>query len=588
MNKIKLVLPKFISYAYKCYKPYFYLAFINCIFMAAFTVYNAYFLSIIISFMEKGIYKNAIYIGLILVAANLLFNFLNKLFVKVINISKEKMEDAIDRDIAKRLMDTSFENLEDPSYLDLKERATMAVKNMGVVYQTITNIADTFQYAITLLGLGTIMILFDYKLIIVLLSAIVFNVFLVIISLKVQTSFYNSLIPINRKFFYYFSALLDEKTGKDYRMYSIGKFVENRFEKFIKASLGAMSKLMKSDAVISSSLEIVKYVEIALVYVLVAVKTFNEGLSISTFSLYIATAISFSTAVSAIIDKGMMLLQYENFAEPLMKLINVSEKEEKNGRLIFMGPIKTIEFKNVSFAYPKSENKVLDDISFKINEEEKISIVGLNGAGKTTMVKLLSGLYKPQKGEILVNGVDISLYKYNSYIKEISTVFQDFKLFAYSLKENILNTKNGSEEEAYKAACLAGLKEKIDSLPNGINTLYTKSYDEGGIELSGGEAQKVAIVRALSSRSSLIILDEPTAALDPLSEADIYENFNSLVKNKTAIYISHRMSSSLFCDRILVIDNGKIIDYDNHKTLMKKKDSLYYKLFTSQAKNYTG
>ncbi|MCB9498520.1 MAG: ABC transporter ATP-binding protein [Bacillales bacterium] len=588
MNKKKFILPKFILYTYKCYKPYFLLAFLNCIFLAGFAVYNAYFLSIIISFLEKGVYLNALYMGLFLVIINLIFNLLSKLFNRLIEVAKEKMEDAIDRDVAKKLMNTSFEHLEDPSYLDLKERAEMAIKNMGVVYQTITDLADAFQYAITLIGLGAIMILFDYRLILILLVAIVFNVLLVILSLKLQLKFYNNLIPINRKFHYYFTALLNEKTGKDYRMYSIGEFVEGKFEKFIGASLHQVTNLLRTDAFISSSLEIVKYIEMALVYAIVAVKTINEGLSISTFSLYIATAISFSTSVSAIIDKGMNLIQYDNFATPLMELIGISKEEDKKSGLKFEGPIRSIEFKNVSFSYPKSEAIILNDVSFKMNDKEKISIVGLNGAGKTTMVKLLSGLYKPQKGEILVNGVDISLYDYDSYIKEISTVFQDFKLFAYSLKENILNIENGSDEDAYNAACLVGLKEKIDSLPDGINTLYTKSYDEGGIELSGGEAQKVAIARALASGSSLIILDEPTAALDPLSEADIYENFNSLVKDKAAIYISHRMSSSVFCDRILVIDNGRVIDFDTHKMLMKKKDSLYYKLFTSQAKNYAG
>ena len=237
------------------------------------------------------------------------------------------------------------------------------------------------------------------------------------------------------------------------------------------------------------------------------------------------------------------------------------------------------------FTYPRTTSKILDNVSFKINKGEKISVVGLNGAGKTTIVKLICRLYKINEGEILVNGANIDHYNYSSYISKISAVFQDFKLFAYSIKENILN-EDGDEKEAYQIACKVGLKEKIDKLDDGINSLYSKSFDEKGIELSGGECQKVAIGRALHSKSSLIILDEPTSALDPIAEAEIYSAFNNLVQNKTALYISHRMSSSVFCDKVLILNNGKVEDFAPHKELIKKKDSLYYKLFTSQAKNY--
>ena len=321
----------------------------------------------------------------------------------------------------------------------------------------------------------------------------------------------------------------------------------------------------------------------ALVYGFVAFRTIKEKLSVSSFSLYISTSLSFSTSFARLIEVGLNLSQSITLLAPFVELIELPETEEE-GEIILDG-IREIEFRNVSFSYPRSEQIILDNVSFKIRKGEKISIVGLNGAGKTTMVKLLCRLYKPDSGEILINGIPIHEYDYDSYISEISAVFQDYKLFSYTLKENILN-EDGDEEEAYLVACKVGLKEKIDALPDGINSLYSKIYDEKGIELSGGEAQKVAIARALYKNASLVILDEPTSALDPLAEAEIYMHFNELVQEKTAIYISHRMSSSVFCDLIIVIDSGKIAAIAPHAELMKDTEGLYYRLFTTQAKNY--
>ncbi|NLD26007.1 MAG: ABC transporter ATP-binding protein, partial [Acholeplasmataceae bacterium] len=300
--------------------------------------------------------------------------------------------------------------------------------------------------------------------------------------------------------------------------------------------------------------------------------------------LYISSALSFSTNVTRLIQAGVSFSQYMAYLHPFIELLELPEEKDR-GKNPLSERIESIEFRNVTFAYPRMETPILNDISFKINRGQKISIVGLNGAGKTTMVKLLCRLYRPNSGEILVNGQSIYDYEYNSYIEQISAVFQDYKLFAYTLKENILN-EDGDDAPAYEVAEKVGLKEKIASLPLGINSLYSKIYDEEGIELSGGESQKVAIARALYKDSSLVILDEPTSALDPMAEAEIYQHFNELVSDKTAIYISHRMSSSVFCDKILIIDSGKVLDYDSHAHLMQKTDSLYYKLFMSQAKNY--
>lgn len=250
------------------------------------------------------------------------------------------------------------------------------------------------------------------------------------------------------------------------------------------------------------------------------------------------------------------------------------------------GPVETLEFSHVTFTYPKAEKPVLQDVSFQIHRGQKISIVGLNGAGKSTLVKLICRMYRADSGEIRVNGKDIYTYDYLSYMKAISAVFQDYRLFNFSIAENISCVEQGDEQEINRLIDQVGLRNKIDELPEGIYSRFGKEYDEQGIEMSGGQDQKIAIARALYKEASMVILDEPASALDPIAEAEIYEKFNSLVEDKTAIYISHRMSSSVFCDRILILDGGRVADFDTHDNLMRKTDSLYYKLFQSQAENY--
>jgi len=229
----------------------------------------------------------------------------------------------------------------------------------------------------------------------------------------------------------------------------------------------------------------------------------------------------------------------------------------------------------------------LKNVSFQIKKGEKISIVGLNGAGKSTLVKLICRMYQADSGEILINGRNIYEYEYLSYMNTISAVFQDYRLFNFTIAENIsCQSKECDVKEVNRLIDEVGLKEKVAELPNGIESRFGKEYDEDGIEMSGGQAQKIAIARALYKKASMVILDEPASALDPIAEAEIYEKFNGLVDDKTAIYISHRMSSSVFCDRILILDGGTVADFDTHENLMEKTDSLYYKLFQSQAENY--
>ena len=246
-----------------------------------------------------------------------------------------------------------------------------------------------------------------------------------------------------------------------------------------------------------------------------------------------------------------------------------------------------VEFKDVSFKYPGSETYALRHVNMKFKVGEKLAVVGMNGSGKTTFIKLMCRLYDPTEGEILLNGVNIKKYDYDEYLAVFSVVFQDFKLFSFSLGENVASGADYDVDKVMAALHQSGFGERLATMPEGIKTTLYKDFDENGVEVSGGEAQKIALARALYKDSPFIILDEPTAALDPIAEYEIYSKFNEIVGDKTAIYISHRLSSCRFCDKIAVFDNGQIVQRGSHDELVSEESGKYYELWHAQAQYYT-
>lgn len=584
MQKPKHVFFKFLRYCYRAHKPFFYVATASILIQTIIVIFNSFSLSIILSYGEKREWNSFYLILGGVVLTNIILLFLSRYFNKLQVIHKDKAVKKINQIAATHMVEVPFSYLENSEYLELKERVKFAIENQGIIESFIYSLFQLVQNLVTLLGLTTLLLFFDYFLVLVIVIALTLQIVITLLILKIQMKFYHDLIPINRKYDYYFTQLFDSKNAKDFRMYAIGKTMNNNFSTYCDKVASYFSNVQKKITVASVFSVVIKGVELAVIYLLVLMNTVKNKLSIALFSLNVSAATSLSQTLFSMIRMMIEFTRNYAYIVPYIELMELP-REVDNGTTTLDGELTTIEFKNVSFKYPGTDSLVLKNISFRVNKGEKISIVGLNGAGKTTLIKLLCRLYQPTEGEILVNDLPISRYEYHSYLKNISAVFQDYKLFAYSLRDNITinpDTSNEVYEEVYKV----GLKDLITKLPKKLDSMYGKEFSEDGIELSGGEAQKIAIARALYRDSDLIVLDEPTSALDPLAEAEIYENFNSLVGNKMAFYISHRMSSSIFCDKILVIDDGKITGFAPHKELMKQKESLYYKLFTLQKENY--
>ena len=261
------------------------------------------------------------------------------------------------------------------------------------------------------------------------------------------------------------------------------------------------------------------------------------------------------------------------------------EAEKTKGESVTEMTKGVIEFRNISFRYPGTKELVLDHVSLKIEPSEKIAVVGKNGSGKTTLVKLLCRLYEPEEGEILWNGKNIREYDLREWQKIFAIVFQDYSLLSLTLGQNVAASVQYEAERAKEVLQLAGFGERLNKLKKGLETVVYPEYEQDGVSFSGGEEQKIAIARAIYKGGQICILDEPTAALDPVSESRVYESFDEIVKGKTAVYISHRLSSCKFSDRIFVLDNGKIAESGTHEALLSK-NGLYAQLGQAQAQSY--
>lgn len=535
--------------------------------------------------------KKLILFGACIVANNVIMTFITDSLQKYRDVKDEWVQNVMVEKLGERIMNLEYSYLENTYYLDLKERAIFAVQNQSAIVAIITLIANTVQGVITLAGLMVIL----FTLGPVLMTAIAIGVVLMILIVKAASgtmvALMNRIIPINRIFGYYAGVAADKPAQKDLRLYHMDKLVTEKIRQSNETTCDEFDVANRKMGLANGANGVITEFISAFTYGYVGIRTisdmFGSRITLGSLTMYVSSAITFSSTIIQFGENLIGLWQNSQFLVPYQEFMALKEETIEDGRVPMDDIVETLEFRNVSFTYPKAEKPVLKNVSFAVKKGEKISIVGLNGAGKSTLVKLICRMYKADRGEILVNGRDIYDYDYLSYMNVISAVFQDYKLFNFTIEENISCRESGADENRVNYLIdEVGMREKIDTLPEGIHSRFGKEYDEDGVELSGGQGQKIAIARALYKKASMVILDEPASALDPIAEAEIYEKFNSLVEDKTAIYISHRMSSSVFCDRILIIDGGTVSDFDTHENLMKKTDSLYYKLFTSQAENY--
>lgn len=392
---------------------------------------------------------------------------------------------------------------------------------------------------------------------------------------------------------YFLYRSWDCKMGKDVRIYKGQGLIENYMredmrERWIKKATASESG---RGLVSGGSAGLLQ----AFAYLFVVVRAVSGALTVGALMKYAAAIYRFSQALACMFRAGSSFVAYAGRNQSTMEYLDVKDVLYRGSLPVEKGFFceerdndYEIEFCNVSFRYPSSRQYALKDFSFKFRTGERLAVVGRNGSGKTTFIKLLCRLYDPTEGEILLNGINIKKYDYEEYKAIFSVVFQDFKLFSFSLGENVGACVSYDEEKAVSCLEKAGLGQRLKELEKGVGTYLYKNFDEDGIEISGGEAQKMALARALYKDAPFMILDEPTAALDPVAEYEIYSRFNEIVGGKTAVYISHRLSSCRFCDDIAVFDEGRLVQRGSHEELVADRDGKYYELWQAQAQYYEG
>ena len=397
---------------------------------------------------------------------------------------------------------------------------------------------------------------------------------------------------VNRLFGYYGFCGDEKNIASDMRIYRQDKISSLHIGDKTMAfgSQGFFAKLSKGKvgALVASS-SAVSAVFIGIAYLYVCLKALGGAFGVGSVAQYVAALTKMSGGLSKLV-KGLgdiknnapALKKSMTFFEIPYDMASGTEPVKKNKDNEYV-----IEFRNVSFKYPASGEYALKDVNIKFRAGEKLAVVGRNGSGKTTFIKLLCRLYDPTEGTILLNGKDIRDYDYSEYLGIFSVVFHDFKLFAFKLGDNVAGRSDYNASLADECLEKAGFADRLKTLEKGEETYLYKEFERDGVDLSGGEAQKVALARALYKNAPFIILDEPTAALDPVAESEIYSNFNSIVGDKTAVYISHRLSSCRFCDDIAVFDGGRLVQRGDHDSLVSDENGVYHALWNAQAQYYT-
>lgn len=488
--------------------------------------------------------------------------------------------------IGKHNMEIAYENLEDPKYMEQNDRAMMPIRERMTHLVMIWYLPDMIRHFIIAVGSVGILLSFDIITLIVILIPTFFVAWFNKRYQKKDMEIHQEAVCMDRFFMYYYSLLKDFGQGKDIRLFDFHTLImkrNNECDNMILDFKGRSSKLKCDFERVSGVLGTFRT---AFAYGFIGVKALVSNIGIGNFTMYTGAAAAFSNATTGFLNGFISLRQDCRYLEDFVKLQEMTvEKEEGGLKDLDLDKIN-LEFRHVSFRYPGTDCDVLKDVSFELKPGESLSIVGKNGAGKTTIIKLLSRLFKPESGQILINGIDINQIDMDVYRKLVSVVFQDFKIFEFSVEENVAAGTSVSEEKLNDALRDSGIMEKIQSLSRGSKTYVGKQFDQNGTEFSGGELQKLAIARAIYKNSPVIVLDEPTAALDPYAEEEVYKHFHRLTRGRTAVYISHRLSSCKFCDSIVFLNDGKIAEHGSHEELMIH-NGRYAEMFLLQASQFS-
>ena len=534
--------------------------------------------------------KPLLYLTLITSAAELLFMWLNTVSSMKMSVGFTYVRLMIIKERIAKTLGMEYEALETPEMLDRLQKAKRATAGDWQGVQGMMTYMQVMGVQIISVTIAVaIMTTFNpwIILIIVVLSFAHF-LFFDYIRKKDKKEMWDAMMPHWRKLEYMENVTTDFSYAKDIRLFGMQKYLAKKQIDVYDEELHHWIKSRQYwiyNTIFAHGISLLR--QLIIIGWLVYSVVFN-GLSIGNFTLYTASAAAFSNAINEILQALSALRERSAHTDDYRSFMDIPSADDKAQTIPIPPADKyTFEFKNVSFKYRGQEKYALKNVNLTLHAGEKLAVVGLNGAGKSTFIKLLLRLYDVTEGCILMNGTDIRKFDRKEYYELFAPAFQDVMVFAFPVAENVSMKEpfNTDKAEAEKMLRLAGLGDKLDKLEKGVDTELLKVLYDDGVDLSGGEKQKLALARALYKKSKIIVLDEPTAALDALAEFRLYQSFNELVGDRTAVYISHRLSSTRFCDRVAMFKDGEMVEIGTHDSLMEA-DGAYADMFRVQAQYY--
>lgn len=513
------------------------------------------------------------------------FNLISLIISRFGSDQSMKIDHRVAMDQNTKWLHMDYDKFENGRVRDLEARSVSAAEPRDFAENTvlgfISNLIRLGGYTYIIMSLHPIMILF-------ILTVIAANTLIAKRSAKLGYEYTTAMTRLSRRFNYIFRTMVDFKVGKDVRINGADSWLKSKYEKeseeYIKDHRAQQRKLLG----INTLSDIIGVIQTVVMYGYCGYLAISGGITVGSFTVFLGALTAFTGTFNEFVKRFPALGLLSKYIDDYREFLRCAEHEGKELETSDISALPEkcdIEFVNVSFRYPDTDRYVLKNINIKIKAGERLSIVGYNGAGKSTFIKLLCRFYKPTEGKILLGGVDISTFTLPEYRRRLAVVFQDYQLFYMSVRNNIVLNLEEDPERVRKALAESGILEKIEGLENGIDTSYGRILYYHSRDFSGGETQKIACARAYYRDSPIVILDEPTSALDPVAETQLYERFNEIIGDKTAVYISHRLASVKFCDSIAVFADGELVERGTHAELMEK-NGIYADMFTKQAHYY--
>ncbi len=489
----------------------------------------------------------------------------------------------------RKVMTMNYQHLEDSEVMDCYQKANQACNNNnngveGMARSIADFLINTTVVLTGILVLGTL----HPGIVFIMLVLNVINFLIMNKTGKItKKKVWDPLAVWWRKDDYMRYTTTDFGAAKDIRMFGLKDWLVSKYKALKQVRYEAQVKNAKIWMAVSTVTNIIWALSQAVVYVWLITLAVRGQITLGNFSLYLASSATFYNCIFQFLQQIYHLMERSREVDDFRSFMDFVTDDAEDGEEVPVSTAYEFEFKNVSFRYPKSETYALKNLSLTLSQGERLAVVGLNGAGKSTFIKLLLRLYEPDEGVILLNSVDIKRYARSSYYKLFAPAFQDVELFAFPLAENISMQEPIDTDKDRAGECLikSGMEDKIKELPAGIDTEVLKVIHDDGTDFSGGEKQKIALARALYKDAPVVVLDEPTSALDAIAESKLYQDFDKLIGEKSAVYISHRLSSTQFCSHVAMFEKGELVEYGTHKELLEK-DGAYAKMFHTQAQYY--